>query len=113
MKLAAVWAMTLAAVLSLGSVAPVTAGDCCQPCVPCCPPPPPPKVSVTWCVVDPCTGCSTEVTACLPECCKCQTPCLVSWKPGLLGRKILTYKFECGECIEVVLTKHGKAKARD
>ncbi len=36
---------------------------------------------------------------------------LLAWldgKPGLLGRKVLTYKFPCGECVEVVITKHGK-----
>lgn len=88
------------------------AGDCC-PAPVCCVPAPPPPVEVTWCVQDPCTCCKYEVSACLPACCKCETPCLVDWRHGLLGRKILTYKFACGECVEVVITKHGKTIVRD
>lgn len=81
--------------------------NCCEPAPVCCPTPPPP-VSVSWCVVDPCDPCCKyTVTACLPACCKCQTPCLVGWKKGLFGRKILTYKFPCGECVEVLLTRRG------
>ena len=86
------------------------AGDCCPKPV-CCVPPPP--VEVSWCVEDPCTCCKYSVSACLPACCKCETPCLVGWKPGILGRKVLTYKFPCGECVDVVITKHGKTIVRD
>ena len=76
----------------------------------CCAPPPP--VDVSWCVEDPCTGCKIHVSACLPACCACETPCLAGWRSGLLGRKILTYKFPCGECVDVVITRHGKAIVR-
>jgi hypothetical protein len=69
-------------------------------------------VEVTWCVTDPCTGCCHTVCACLPACCDCQTPCMVSWRKGLLGRKILCYEFPCGECVEVVIPRIGKAFAR-
>lgn len=94
--------------LALLSMAPSTVslaqahGECCLPC--CAPPPP---VEVSWCVVDPCTGCKYEVSACLPACCACQTPCLLEWRKGLFGRKILTYKFDCGECVTVLITRHG------
>lgn len=94
----------------MGQTGIVSAGDpCCKPV--CCAPPPP--VTVTWCVEDPCTCCKYSVSACLPACCQCETPCLVGWKPGLLGRKVLTYKFPCGECVDVVITKHGKTIVRD
>ncbi len=98
--------------LGLTSAANVAqASDCCPKPV-CCVPPPPPPVEVTWCVVDPCTGCKYTVSACLPACCQCETPCLAGWQKGLLGRKILAYKFACGECVEVVITKHGKTIVR-
>lgn len=102
----------LAMVAAMGQQQVSQAKDCCVKPV-CCVPPPPPPVEVSWCVEDPCTCCKYTVTACLPACCKCETPCLVGWKPGLLGRKILTYKFECGECVDVVITKHGKTIVRD
>lgn len=75
----------------------------------CCPPPP---VEVSWCVVDPVTCCKYKVSACLPACCACQTPCLVKCTKGFLGRKILTYKFDCGECVEVVITMFGRVIVR-
>ncbi len=103
-----VLAMGVMGSMAVSSVA--DAGDCCAKPV-CCQPPPP--VEVSWCVVDPCTGCQYPVSACLPACCKCETPCLQGWRSGLLGRKILTYKFPCGECVEVVITKHGKVSVRD
>lgn len=103
--------LLVAAVLGCLSItSTASACDCCPTKV-CCAPPPP--VEVTWCVVDPCNGCKYEVSACLPACCKCETPCLAGWKPGLLGRKVLSYKFECGECVEVVITKHGRTIVRD
>ncbi|MEM8735232.1 MAG: hypothetical protein AAGG44_13460 [Planctomycetota bacterium] len=109
-------ALTLASLFAVAAIAmaPVAdAGHCATDCcVTCCTPPPPPPVSVAWCVVDPCDPCvKHKISACLPACCKCQTPCLAGWKKGFLGRKILTYKFPCGECVEVVLTKRG-AKVR-
>ncbi len=98
---------------SLLAAAPATVNAHCDDCTPCCCPPPPPPVCVKWCVKDPCDPCCTgeEVSACLPACCADQTPCLDSWKKGLFGRKILTYKFSCGECVDVVLTRRG-AKVR-
>ncbi|MGN6543476.1 MAG: hypothetical protein ACTHK7_00385 [Aureliella sp.] len=110
------------AVLACGLVAALVVGNvadaglharkaCCEPV--CCVPPPPPPVEVTWCVEDPCTCCKYTVSACLPACCACQVPCLVDCRPGICGRKILTYKFPCGECVEVVITKHGRTIVRD
>ena len=101
--------MVLASVFAIGSPLVVRAGDCCPKPV-CCVPPPP--VEVSWCVEDPCTCCKYSVSACLPACCKCEKPCLVGWHSGLLGRKVLTFKFACGECVEVVITKHGKTSVR-
>ena len=107
-----------AVMLAAVSVAPANAGDCCQPepvcCKPapvcCCPPPP---VKVTWCVKDPCTCCSYEVSACVPACCAGSVPCLADWRKGLFGRKILTYKFPCcGHCVDVVITKRGRTIVR-
>ena len=92
-----------------GYMTDAKADDCCPKPV-CCVPPPP--VEVSWCVEDPCTCCKYSVSACLPACCKCETPCLVGWRQGLLGRKVLTFKFACGECVEVVITKHGKTIVR-
>ncbi len=110
--------LTVASLVAIGA-APASAGCltggchdvCCQPAPVCCPPPP---VSVTWCVTDPTTCCTYEVSACVPACCAGQTPCLVSCKNGFLGRKILTYKFACcGHCVDVVVTKFGRTIVRD
>ena len=103
--------LAMCAFATTGQVSVADAGECCAQPV-CCVPPPPPPVEVTWCVVDPCNGCQYQVSACLPACCQCQTPCLADWRSGFLGRKILTYKFPCGECVDVVLTKHGKVSVR-
>ena len=108
-KLIYVAVLSTSLLAGLGQTQLAIAGDCCPKPV-CCVPPPP--VLVDWCVEDPCTCCKYSVSACLPACCKCETPCLVGWRPGLLGRKILTYKFPCGECVEVVITKHGKTIVR-
>ena len=89
------------------SATPAGAGDaCCDRC-------PPPPQAVHLCVVDPCTHCSYEITACVPACCACETPCLEECRKGILGRKILTYKWPCGHCIDVVITAHGKTIVRD
>lgn len=96
-------------------------GGCCTPEPACCPAPTccpapvcctPAPVKVTWCVADPCSCCTYEVSACLPACCEGQTPCLVGWRKGLFGRKVLTYKFECGECVDVVITRTGRTIVR-
>lgn len=88
--------------------------SCCAAPCDCCTPPPPPPVKVSWCVCDPCTGCKYPVSACVPACCQGVTPCLDDCRKGILGRKILTYKFPCcGHCVEVVLTKRGRTIVRD
>jgi hypothetical protein len=80
----------------------------------CCPPPP--GKIVKFCVDDPCDPCDCpqEVCACVPCCCAdCEVPCLVDCRKGLLGRKILTYKFaSCNYCVEVVILRNGDAKVR-
>ncbi|OUW87372.1 MAG: hypothetical protein CBD74_01800 [Saprospirales bacterium TMED214] len=89
--------------------------DCCEPvcCEPvCCEPPPP--VAVTWCIEDPCTGCSYEVTACVPPCCAEAAPALVCCRLGVFGRKILTFSFgDCDYTADVVITAHGRTIVRD
>jgi hypothetical protein len=71
-------------------------------------------VEVTWCVKDPVTCCTHEVTACVPACCAGEIPCLDSCSRGFLGRRVLTYKFQCcGHCVDVVITHFGKVIVRD
>lgn len=96
------------AVASLVS-APSTslAGSPCGVVVECCIPAPPP-VAIDLCVVDPCTGKSGTFRVCVPAECACEKPCLVGWKRGFLGRKVLTYKWPCGYCLEVVITPFGR-----
>ena len=109
---------SLAAMMLSAVATPADAGlfhraakDCCEPAPVCCPPPP---VQVDWCVVDPCTGCSHQVSACVPACCAGVTPCLDGCRKGFLGRKILTYKFPCCDhCVDVVITKRGRTIVRD
>lgn len=112
-------AAALATVMSFGSVSDVSACDscgapaptCCEPVCCVCPPAP---VSVTWCVKDPVTCCTYEVTACVPACCEGVVPCYAGCRPGFLGRKILTYKFPCCEtCVDVVITPFGRVIVRD
>ena len=84
-------------------------GPCCEPAPVCCPPPP---VKVPLCVVDPCTGCKTLECICVPACCAHEVPCM-TWRKGLFGRKILTYKWKCcGHCVEVIITRKGAVKVR-
>ncbi|MEO2047967.1 MAG: hypothetical protein ABGX16_15515 [Pirellulales bacterium] len=82
---------------------------CLEPCCqPCCPPPP---VMTELCVQDPCTCCTYKVCVCLPACCT-EDPC-VSCRPGIFGRKIVTYTWPCcGHSIDVVMTKHGRTIVR-
>jgi len=94
------------------------ASDCCAPAPVCCAPAPvccpPPPVQVQWCVVDPVTCCTYEVSACVPACCANTIPCLDGCRKGLFGRKILTYKFACCDhCVDVVITKFGRTIVRD
>lgn len=82
-------------------------GGCC--CEVCCPPPPVVKV---LCVKDPCTCCTYNVKVCIPACCDKEEPC-VTWRPGIFGRVIATYTWkECGYCLDVVITKHGRVIVR-
>ncbi len=116
---------TAAVALAFVAAAPADAGlfghhaaSCCAP-APCCDPAPvcccpPPPVQVSWCVKDPCSCCTYEVSACVPACCAGEIPCLDGCRKGIFGRKILTYKFVgCGHCVDVVLTKHGRTIVRD
>ena len=108
---AAIFAMTAATSADAG-LFHHKADACCEPAPVCCTPPPP--VEVRWCVEDPCNCCSYEVSACVPACCAGVEPCLDGWRKGMLGRKILTYKFPCCDhCVEVVITKHGRTIVRD
>lgn len=104
-------------------VSPTQAGGlagCCAPsCLPMCAPEPVccvkplPPVKVTLCVKDPVTCCTYAVDLCVPAECACEEPCLVSCRPGIFGRKVLTYKWPCcGHCVEIVITKHGKTIVR-
>lgn len=97
--------LVLAVVTSFCATSVSTAKDCC---------PPPPGKLVKFCVEDPCTCCKTEVCVCVPCCCAdCEVPCLVGWKQGILGRKLLTYKFaSCGHCVDVVILRNGDVKVR-
>ena len=88
-------------------------GRCCPP-VDCCEPCEPPPVAVTWCVKDPCTCCTYEVTACVPACCGDAAPTLVCCRSGLFGRKVLTFAFgDCDHTVDVVITAHGRTIVRD
>ncbi len=78
---------------------------CCQPCAP------PPPVMTELCVQDPCTGCTYKVCVCLPACCV-EAPC-VTCRPGIFGRKVLTYTWPCcGHSVDVVITKRGRTIVR-
>lgn len=114
----------LALALGLAVLVPTSfAGDCCEPAPTCCEPAPvccepapvccpPPPVKMVLCVTDPCTGCVYPETICIPACCEGETPCM-TWRKGIFGRKVLTYKWKCcGHCVEVVITKHGRTIVR-
>jgi hypothetical protein len=128
MKLFPVVLAVALVVAAIAAVSPAQAGlfghhrgaaDCCAPVVPVCAPEPvccipaPPPVNVTICVKDPVTCCVYQVEVCVPAECACEAPCLESCRPGILGRKVLTYSWPCcGHCVEVVITKHGKTIVR-
>ena len=79
--------------------------SCCQPC---CPPPP---VRTELCVQDPCTCCTYKVCVCLPACCV-EDPC-VTCRPGIFGRKVLTYTWPCcGHSVKVVVNRRGDVRVR-
>lgn len=105
--------LVLVITMSLSSLTgqTVQAADCCCAPVACCPAPPPP-VKVSLCIKDPCTGCVYEECICVPACCAGETPCM-TWRKGLLGRKILTYTWTCcGHCVDVVITRGGRVTVR-
>lgn len=112
---------TAAAVsLAVFTVSPSYAGHHAAPCEPACVPAPVcapvcplPPVEVALCVVDPVTCCKYPVTVCVPAECACAEPCYAGCRPGVFGRKILTYKWPCGHCVDIVITKHGKTIVRD
>lgn len=95
---------------TMGTDASARGRRCLDPCCqPCCPPPP---VMTELCVQDPCSCCTYKVCVCLPACCT-EDPC-VSCRPGIFGRKIVTYTWPCcGHSIDVVITKHGRTIVRN
>jgi hypothetical protein len=110
-SLAALMLATVAATPADAGLRHHSKKNCCEPAPVCCPAPP---VQVQWCVIDPCNGCSYQVSACVPACCAGTQPCLDGCRKGMFRRKILTYKFACcGHCVDVVVTKHGRTIVRD
>ncbi len=99
------------------ALAPMSASacdTCCAPCVKpvvCCVTPPP--VLVEICIVDPCTCCTYKAEVCVPACCAEEAPCLAGVRHGIFGRKIYTYEWSCGHCVDIVVTKHGRVIVRD
>lgn len=105
-NLAVVMVLAVVGLVALPGVA--EAGRRCY--TPCCAPPPP--VAKELCVKDPCTGCCTTVTVCIPACCCDEEPC-VTCRPGIFGRIVLTYTWKnCGHCVDVVINKHGRVRVR-
>lgn len=74
-------------------VAPLVNDACCDPCNTCCCTPCCCPVPTTLCLIDDC-GCSYEVCVHLPPCCVGEAP-LVSWRDGILGRKIAQLCWPC------------------
>jgi hypothetical protein len=72
----------------------------------------PPPIEVALCVDDPCDCCAPQtVCVCVPCCCT-EEPC-VTWRNGLLGRRVATYSWPCcGHTVEVVVTRRGELIVR-
>jgi len=90
------------------------APKCCAPkcCVPTCCTPCVKMVSKTFCLVDPCTCCTSSAKVCIPETCCAEEPC-VTWRNGLFGRRIATLCWKgCCEKVEVVVTRRGRVIVR-
>ena len=98
---------------TVAAKATTTGGACYQPCIRykhhrgckvCCGCEAPVKTVLV--VKDPCCcGCSVEVPVCLPSCCTGE-PC-VTCRPGMFGRSIVEYSWDCGYLVRVVFTRHG------
>jgi len=92
---------------------PVTVADaCCTTCyqIKCCCR----KVPTTanFCLIDP-DGCEVEFCAKVPACCVGHQP-QVSWRCGILGRKVATRCWDCcNDTVKVVVTRRGKVRVRD
>jgi hypothetical protein len=98
-------ALALVACLALFAPVPAEAGrlahhrrhcgaDCCEP-----------PIHLVLCVKDPCSCCEVEVPVCLPACC-CGEPEMCCY-PGILGRRIVDYQWECGHGVQVVFKTLG------
>jgi hypothetical protein len=62
-------------------------------------------------VDDPCDPCQPHrVSVCVPIC-SVEAPC-VTWRNGLLGRRIATYVWPTGYRVEVVVTRRGDVIVR-
>jgi hypothetical protein len=78
-------------------------GECC--CTPCCCP-----VPTELCLVEPECCCSYEICVHLPPCCVGEAP-QVSWRNGILGRKIAHLCWPCcGKRVKVVIPAFGKPR---
>ncbi len=87
-------------------------GSCCVSCgcVTCCCPPPPVKTVI--CLDEPCGCCTHEICVTVPGCCAGHSP-TVSWRHGILGRKIATLCWPCcNHRVKVVITAFGKVRVR-
>ncbi len=71
-----------------------------------------PTKEVALCVDDPCDCCpGQEVCVCVPCCCT-EKPC-VTWRCGVLGRRVATYSWPCcGYSVDVVVTRRGEVIVR-
>jgi hypothetical protein len=89
---------------------PVAGAPCCDVCghVNCCC-----TVPATFCITDPCDGCSYEFCAEVPTCCVGQQP-VVQFRQGLLGRKIADVCWVCCDKeVRVVITARGAVRVHD
>jgi hypothetical protein len=102
------------------TVATASASGCCTPEPVCCPTPCiayrhcGPKLCCGDCrpgtdlvlkVKNPCTGCESDVTVCLPACCT-GDPTLCEGT-GFLGRNVLVYEWCCGYSVRVAFKHCG------
>jgi len=102
----------------LTSLKTLNPGDCCTPV--CCPTPcityrhRGPKLCCNCClppvetilkVKNPCTGCETDVTVCLPGCCTGEPK--VCCGSGIFGRDVIEYTWCCGFSTRVAFKRTG------
>ena len=70
------------------------------------------KTVAEFCLIDP-DGCEVEFCAKVPACCAGHTP-KVSWRCGILGRKIAILCWDCcDDTVKVIVTRRGKVRVRD